>query len=542
MPPLPIVTRGNPPADGATRPCGDAVLLATGFPRRIEPTGSVHRIVRNSVFNAVINGVSAVSYMAIFIALARGLKTAAMGEYYMLFALILVVQLVFEMGVPTVLTGRIARDPSRLRQTLAEAASLQTISVAGQIFVFVVAGIVAAWLFDDSAKLVRCLLAACATSAIQVQRFCAGVFRGFELFKFENITRLCQGASLAISVVVLITLGVSNLSVMIAVLAASHIFAALYMIVSLARRYAFFGWCWNPARMRDWLAEAIPLGISESIRGQAWQMDTVLLGLLQPAAVVGLYSVAYRPLTVLNWLPLAAAAATFPMLVRVAGSPAQFNQAVANSTRMLLISALPLAVVISLGAEYLVTTLAGSEYLAAALPMRILVWKILLSSLAILYRLVFAALGKLPALARIILLGAALDAAAELVLIPVWGYLGACCGSLIGEIAFDLMALAACRALGIKCIEWRLLAGAVLAAVGMAASLSFARGTPLPIFLLAAGGATVLYFVLCLVTGALSWSELRHFSDAIRGRTTSHDLTENESELDEAGAMTATGT
>jgi O-antigen/teichoic acid export membrane protein len=366
------------------------------------------------------------------------------------------------------------------------------------------------------------------------------VFRGFELFKFENITRLWQGASLAISVITLIELGASDLNLMVALLAASNVVSALYMVFSLIRRYPVLAWHWDLARMKDWLTEAIPLGICESIRGQAWQMDTVILGLLQPAAVVGLYSVAYRPLTILNWLPLAAAAATFPMLVRLAGSPAQFNRAVANSTRMLLINALPLAVVISVGAEYLVTTLAGKEYVDAAMPMRILVWKILLSSLAILYRLVFAAVGKLPALARLILLGAALDAASELVLIPLWGYLGACCGSLIGEVAFDLMALQACRALGIQCINWRSLAGAVVAAGTMAAALSLARGTALPVFILAAGGATLLYFAVCLLTGALNWNELRHLSDSIRGVKATRDRESKESETDETGAMTAT--
>src|ERR1700731_4183365 len=101
--------------------------------------------------------------------------------------------------------------------------------------------------------------------------------------------------------------------------------------------------------------------------------------------------------------------------------------------------------------------------------MRILVWKILFASLAILYRFVFAAIGKLPSLARIVLLAAALDAATELILIPRWGYLGACCGTLLGEFVFTALTIAVCRQLSIRCMDWASLARAALAGGAMAA-------------------------------------------------------------------------
>jgi O-antigen/teichoic acid export membrane protein len=287
------------------------------------------------------------------------------------------------------------------------------------------------------------------------------------------------------------------------------------MFVGLQRRYRCLKWRWNLSKGKDWLAEAIPLGISDTVRGQGWQLDTVLLGLLQPAAVVGIYSAAYRPLTMLSWLPLAAAATTFPTLVRLAGSPPQFNRAVSNSIRLLWMSGLPLAVVICLGAEHVVTILAGRAYLEAAIPMRILVWRILLSSLTILYRFVFAAAGKLPTFARLVVLASALDAAVELLLIPTWGYLGACCGSLLGELVFAVGALLACRRVGIDGMDWRSLGCIGLAGSGMGALLWGAGGASLPRFVLVAAVSTALYFLSCLLLRALRWGELRRLYDAL---------------------------
>jgi O-antigen/teichoic acid export membrane protein len=185
---------------------------------------------------------------------------------------------------------------------------------------------------------------------------------------------------------------------------------------------------------------------------------------------------------------------------------------------MVWIGALPIAVIISLGAEQLITLLAGREYLEAALPMRLLVWKILFASLAILYRFVFAAIGKLPSLARIVLLAAALDAATELILIPRFGYLGACFGTLLGEFVFATLTIAVCRQLNIRCMDWTSLARAALAGGAMAALLWPVRQTPLSVFLPAAAIATLVYLLCCLLSGALGWAEARHLYDALGGR------------------------
>ena len=60
------------------------------------------------------------------------------------------------------------------------------------------------------------------------------------------------------------------------------------------------------------------MGLADVVRKLTWQLDTVLLALLQPAAVVGIYTVAYRPLGALNWLPQAVMSALFPSLARMA--------------------------------------------------------------------------------------------------------------------------------------------------------------------------------------------------------------------------------
>jgi O-antigen/teichoic acid export membrane protein len=286
----------------------------------------------------------------------------------------------------------------------------------------------------------------------------------------------------------------------------------------LQRRCGWLGWQLHPTALRSWLAEAVPLGLGDVVRTLTWQLDTILLSLLQPAAVVGIYSVAYRPLGPLNWLPRAVLQALFPAFARMAADDrTSLDRAFAHSIRLLWIISLPLAVAICFCAEPLITLLAGREYQAAVVPMRLLIWITSLSFLSAQFRFLFAAVGKQRLFAWLVILVFTVEAAVELLLIPHWGYFGACAGSVSGELLFTAVGLFICRRLGIGRIEWGALLRAAVAAGGMAGMLWFARGLSLPWLLAATAGATGTYFALCIWLGALQGDELRRFGEALTG-------------------------
>ena len=178
---------------------------------------------------------------------------------------------------------------------------------------------------------------------------------------------------------------------------------------------------------------------------------------------------------------------------------------------------LPLAVAVCLCAEPIVRLLAGDDFLAAALPMRVLIWVAVLSFLSRQLRFLFMALGKQRLFARLVIAVFLLEVAIELVLIPRWGYLGACAGTVVGELVFTLAGLWLCRRVGIGPVEWKPLAHAALAALGMAALLWPARDATLPALALVVALAGMGYTVLCLALGALRWDELLHLYDSLPG-------------------------
>jgi O-antigen/teichoic acid export membrane protein len=321
--------------------------------------------------------------------------------------------------------------------------------------------------------------------------------------------RCYRGALFAGLVMLLLHSGKHAHQAALTMLAGSHAVAALFMMMSLQWRLRCVGVRFGRVLMKGWLSEAGPLGMADVLRRLTYQLDTLLLGLLQAPAVVGIYSVACRPLATLNWMPQVMLAATLPSFARMAGGDrAGLQRAFATSIRLLWIVSLPITVSICVCAEPVVMVLAGQEYLEAAVPLRILIWITSLLFLSVPVRFFLAALGEARIYARLVLVVLVFEAVSEAALIPWWGYFGACAGSVVGELIFTGRGLAICRRFGMGMIEWGAMGRAALAGGGMGAALWLVRDLPLPLLALAILLVTGLYFLACLCLQALRWDEI----------------------------------
>src|SRR5205807_7349227 len=138
-----------------------------------------------------------------------------------------------------------------------------------------------------------------------------------------------------------------------------------------------------------------------------------------------------------------------------------------------------------------------SDYLESVVPLRILIWITSLSFLSFQFAFLLTAVHQQRSYAWLVGLVFVLEAAVELALIPLWSYLGACIGSVLGEIVFTALGLALCRRLGYGRMPWRPLAFAVFAGAGMGFLLWPLRAWPLLLLVPAVAAATGLYFVIC---------------------------------------------
>jgi O-antigen/teichoic acid export membrane protein len=351
---------------------------------------------------------------------------------------------------------------------------------------------------------------------MQAQRFCACVQHAAERFDGENWSRIVQGVLFAVLVLGLGTLGWTEVASVTGALAVSQVAGALGLALGLQGHEIPRAFRWP--RVGQWLAEAFPLGIGDMGRGLLWQLDTVLLGLFQPAAAVAVFSVAFRPLGPINLLPKAVLAAAFPSLARLAAQdPGSLGRAFSDSLRLLWVGSLPIVLIIWAYAEPITDVVAGPTYREAAPLMGVLIWTAALSFLSAPIRYLITAVGRQRAFALLIVAVLVLKVAVEAVLLPIWGYWGACAGSLVAEAALVVGGLMLCRRLGFGEVDWRALVGAAGAGVALGAGLWAALGGGVPFLLVALLPLTGVYVGLCVLFGALRWVELRRVVDTVLG-------------------------
>jgi O-antigen/teichoic acid export membrane protein len=477
----------------------------------------IQRLLRNSAFTLVVQVLQVTANLVVFLILARCLGKVLLGEYYMVFALTMVFQLLLEGGVGTVLTRRIAQAPETWRAIAAEAGGIFVVIVGVSIAFFLTLGGIWAWVKGDAGMIVRFAAAGIACGGLQIQRYCEGVFHAFEEFERANLARAFQGILFVTLVLALAGFYGATLEGAVLVFAGSQVAAALWLLISLHRRWHCLAWRVSWTRLKAWLKESVPLGIGDMVRGPNWHLDTILLGLLQPAAAVGIYVVAFRPNAPLLCLPRAVLTAIFPSFARMAAGHRQaLSQAFANCTRLLWVVALPIVIPICICAEPLIALLVGREYLDAAVLMRILIWKTALSFLTVQFRFLFAAVSQQRIYARVVLGVLVFEALVELSMICWLGSLGACIGCLAGETALTVTGLVICHHLGLQGIDWLALASASAAGAAMAVTLWLTSGLTGPVLVVAVVLAVILYFDCCLLLGALRWEEVRHCTDALR--------------------------
>jgi len=487
------------------------------------------RIVRNSAINAVGTVLNlALTFVAIFL-LARRVGKEALGLYFTIFTIALVVYFVLESGISTVLTRRIARDRAGLVRHVSEANGLLMLVSGLAVLVMTAIGVGWSWWeawFDRPGDgllfglaIVPMFAAAGLACAFRVvMEFYAAVFRGLERFEYENIARVIQSGVFAVGVIFLVYPPEDTaLYWALAVLVISNGASALYVAWALQRGWKCLGFELNRRVIRDWIPESLPLGVGDLVQRITWQVDTILLGQLRPLAEVGLYSIAYRPLQPLNLVPRTVLAVTFPEFSRLAhvDRPA-LDRAFTASIRLLWIVSLPISIAVCAVAEPLVVLPAGAEFAEAATPLRLLIWIVNLSFISTQFRFLFTAIDQQRTFTRLVVPILVLKIVAELALIPFLGYYGACLGALLAEASLVVAGLWILRAHGLGGLDWARMALAIPAGVAMALPLWLLQGSHWLVLMAATVIAGLLYFPLAIVLGAVTREEIAKFAVAAK--------------------------
>lgn len=171
---------------------------------------------------------------------------------------------------------------------------------------------------------------------------------------------------------------------------------------------------------------ALPLGLSSLLAQVYYNFDLILIGLVRPVTEVAIYGAVYKIVLGLQMISLTFAsvslsryAAAYP---RGDGS---FEKMLGTNLRLLGTFAVPVAIGGTILAPAIVIAVFGAPYAAGAVPLALLLWAVLFAFLSSTIISALSATGRGWVVTRAILVGAIVNVAANVILIPRYGMVAA---------------------------------------------------------------------------------------------------------------------
>ena len=251
------------------------------------------------------------------------------------------------------------------------------------------------------------------------------------------------------------------------------------IFLALQQRLLFpFQRVWDWAAGRRMLREAFPLLLNSLLLVVFFRFDYLILRAFFPdPAIVGTYDAAYKLINMTTIVPAYFVAALFPVLARYAvNDRAALGRAHRHALALLQMLAWPIAVGVSVLARDLILLLGGQAYLpGAAQALAVLIWFLPLSYANGVTQYVLIALRRQSAITAAFAIAALFNLAANLLLIPLFGYYAAAALTVATELVIMLPFLRILRAEGARQPLLALAARPAVAALAMGAAMLMAR-------------------------------------------------------------------
>lgn len=315
-------------------------------------------------------GQKVISFLVFYI-IARRVGPLVTGKYFYAVSITSIFVVLADFGLTPVVIREMASDLESGRAALARALRLKWLLLP----IAILCSIAYALVVKVEPEVFLAVLVACLVlSADSISLVWYGALRGKKDLRFEAFGMLvCQ----------LITGIVAVLATFFARSVASLVFALLCGSVwnviwsyMWSRRLGMRVGGVTPWSWQKMMIAAVPFGLAGLFVKVYSYLDSLLIREFQGHEAVGQYAVAYKLTYALQFLPLTFVAALYPAMsaAYARGDKASLKRALTGSLRLMMLTSVPLAAILSALARPLVLTLYRAEYLGAVAPLTILPW------------------------------------------------------------------------------------------------------------------------------------------------------------------------
>ena len=425
-------------------------------------------VAKNSVVPMVLNLANRAIYFAYAMLYVRLLGPEGTGQYAWVVAVYGIFEILSRYGLGTLLNREVAADKNQSSRYLTNVLALRTLLWAASLLLMglTVGGF---WFNNDIG---RAELQAIAVFALVMllsnwSDAFSNLFNAFEKMEYPSglgiAMALLQAALGALAL--LLGWGIVGLAWMALLV---NLVQLLWLIWIVRATLFKPEWKWDWPLQRAMVATSGPLMINHLLATIFWRMDIWILRPLAGAASAGLYSAALKYVDGLNIVPSTFTLAVFPLMSRLARQKGEaLLRSYVLSVRLLLVVSLPIAVTITAFAYPLISILGGARFVAAAyevqqlpafacsivsallgpsvcngfsvrggsaLALQVIIWSIPVGFVNSVTQYVLIAANQQRYLTKAFVLGVLFNLAGNLLLIPVYGFIGAAVVTIFSEL------------------------------------------------------------------------------------------------------------
>ncbi|GEM_PF-2640440 len=389
-------------------------------------------IVHNSFFRAIIEGVKALSGIALAVLLARLFGPEEYGRLSFAFALTGLSSIVMNLGLAITFVRDGARDRDFLRENLATALFLQGLASFILLLALIGALLVFPALRKDTLLLVVALFY---TTFNIITNFLYSSFQATHRMHLEAIAVGVQHGLLLIFIFFFLFYQGTVEGIMFAYLGASVVGGALTFI--LIRKYLFL-WMWriNWRAGRVLLAQSWPLMAGSALSTVYFSLDSIMLRFFQGSEAVGIYSAMYKIVFGFYLFATLYANSIFPVFSQLfTHARDEFTNLYRRSVQLMAGFGFLFGLAITLFARPIIQMFFGEAYLGGTLTLQISIWSIMIFLVGVILYDALIVAGKQKELLWSVLISTALNALLNFIMIPMWGMAGAALATVIAQVA-----------------------------------------------------------------------------------------------------------
>lgn len=436
--------------------------------------------------------------------IAKMLSPEQVGQYFLVLAIIGMLQVFNDLGTTPWLIRHIAGEDKE-DATIAQITAIKLITIPLSILVAILAPTIFGYSVDIQ-QLVAIGAIIIAADAVSQTNF--GVLRGKRELQYESIGIIIGQLISAGSGIAMLLLWQQVPSVLMVALGLGSLWNAVYSTYEVAKHAGWKVYIPTAKGIKLLILGSAAFFIANIFTRTFSYADTFIISKIMTEFDLGVYSVAYKLTYAFQFIPLALVAALYPALSNATKDDAASRKLVEGSLKYMALIGFPIVFGIFAIAEPLIALYASPEYQGAVLPLRIMVFALIFTFLD--YPIGALLNARMKQNVKTAIMGATLvvNVILNIILIQKYGLVGAAVTALV-SFAF-MFVLGWISAQKVLKMQLRLLGRAIGAPLlGSALMASIIMGLQLPILIAIPFGA-VVYAVIIFGTKYMKLIDLSH--------------------------------